>query len=750
MYLTPRSQMNYSYTNPASSAEFTRSFDSPNCQKKHLSLDFDTASTLFLPSTYYGLNTTVSENTTLISSNDRQTSPTNGYEKIELPVMNNLKHTASYSSDNLKKLSVCSLSSAVDSVKPELLEKLDENSKITSMHGANSGFSLLNPIFLLARLRTPQHALQFLAKEKVSIARETTGQYDEFCYSTRGVLAYDSDIFGPLAASCMLLISRGCDESCCSTSSPKSLCTDKSPESSISEYNSSPASTEDPCEKRGLEPDFLCWENDSLTDFVLTEPESFQAVPKAFESYSSPIKIEKSMRMQVRQNPSIQSGAVFQFHSPEGKVSKIKANHIQSLEAALSTEDKSKCKDASIFISGSESTRLTQVTKTLKEICKNSRGNNISDFDSITCVKEQIFDLPLILTPMIYNLMPFITKNYNLTSQNDKYFYKETYFNEIKKQQCDRSPTKCPSMESISRHAIPTGQLSNNIISKRRTKPNLIQNFNNEILVSPNSNTKYSNMENLQQLNKLTADSLAAHQRALDFAAFDAENNAKIYQNNVVSDGYLQFEQENSQPSLSNDSFETSSQELTSLLDEYINDFDFNDDSQDIAFIEAVNAEALANDFDGFYGQEFGLYSTELIGKDFGCKNTGNPRSTGSRRTRSSWDSRFVSHEPILSPITECSEYSYYSQCKSPVQQSPRSFREIKSPGLEQFSCERLIENFESINNFDSLLISRRNLSGENQKSVQNFSNCSHWSSDSEEGSVDSNSPQSYGEFLSF
>ncbi|KAM7208153.1 hypothetical protein V8F20_001433 [Naviculisporaceae sp. PSN 640] len=121
------------------------------------------------------------------------------------------------------------------------------------------------------------------------------------------------------------------------------------------------------------------------------------------------------------------------------------------------------------------------------------------------------------------------------------------------------------------------------------------------------------------------------------------------------------------------DDYESAGQYAT-----YIDDDDFDDD-----VIAEANASALANDSDGFYGQEFGFYSAPLPQPHHGghshqnsTSSTGStnnvplsaenlfqyanggyfgPSGAGLYRSKSG---RVVSREPNLTPITERSEYS--------------------------------------------------------------------------------------------
>ncbi|KAF2204520.1 hypothetical protein GQ43DRAFT_453716 [Delitschia confertaspora ATCC 74209] len=103
-------------------------------------------------------------------------------------------------------------------------------------------------------------------------------------------------------------------------------------------------------------------------------------------------------------------------------------------------------------------------------------------------------------------------------------------------------------------------------------------------------------------------------------------------------------------------------QETTGYPDDFgmssaiVDDYDYSDyDSafEDDPMIAAANAEALANDYEGFYGQEFGFYASgqseaqQAWGGYFGSSGLGrNPSGRNAVR------------EPNLTPITERSEYS--------------------------------------------------------------------------------------------
>ncbi|EFQ30527.1 hypothetical protein CGRA01v4_13425 [Colletotrichum graminicola] len=126
---------------------------------------------------------------------------------------------------------------------------------------------------------------------------------------------------------------------------------------------------------------------------------------------------------------------------------------------------------------------------------------------------------------------------------------------------------------------------------------------------------------------------------------------------------------------------------------EDLNDYDVDYDD----FIAEANASALANDSDGWYGQEFGFYSAPIEGgrhsrdssngsdeKPFEYANGGFFGPSGVSRSKSG---RIVSREPNLTPITERSEYSNRNSIMSlgvpPIGSGPSS---LQSPGLAQLA----------------------------------------------------------------
>ncbi|CAD6441909.1 677aaf9a-d906-4ac9-abca-dcbebbde0d4b-CDS [Sclerotinia trifoliorum] len=216
----------------------------------------------------------------------------------------------------------------------------------------------------------------------------------------------------------------------------------------------------------------------------------------------------------------------------------------------------------------------------------------------------------------------------------------------------------------------------------------------------------------------LTQDKLAEYQASLAAAAFSAAASGKFRRDSTQSIFHIDSDREENQPGLVTDSGHTSSQyeHLSSSYD----DFDYDDALEDDEFIAAANAEALANDQDGFYGQEFGFYShpaassAEYInGGYFG------PRGMdGMIRSQSG---RIASREPNLTPITERSEYSNRNSFMSISHlHAPSGGSPMISPGLAQLM---IAEDYQRASDMslEALLKLRSRAWGGSQASVKSL-----------------------------
>ncbi|KAH8600905.1 hypothetical protein B0O99DRAFT_502572 [Bisporella sp. PMI_857] len=208
----------------------------------------------------------------------------------------------------------------------------------------------------------------------------------------------------------------------------------------------------------------------------------------------------------------------------------------------------------------------------------------------------------------------------------------------------------------------------------------------------------------------LTQDKLAAYQSALAAAAFTAAANGKFRRDSTPS--HQTPSEQGDHPGLVTDSSRTSHQEPFSPTYDYDehDDFDYDDAIEDDDIIAAANAEALAYDAEGFYGQEFGFYSVPAAGEaEYVNGGYFGPRGAdGVIRTQSG---RVASREPNLTPITERSEYSNRNSFMFGMHR-PES---LASPGLAQLINSPDYEGDMSLN---ALLKLRRGAWGGSQASL--------------------------------
>jgi len=174
------------------------------------------------------------------------------------------------------------------------------------------------------------------------------------------------------------------------------------------------------------------------------------------------------------------------------------------------------------------------------------------------------------------------------------------------------------------------------------------------VFTRPSIDRTNSLSQPLQQSHSLTQDTLSAYQSALAAAAYKAAANGRFRRDSSPT---MHFDERDEYPDMIKDISHAASdlsihQPLSADCED---DFDYDDALEDDPIIAEANAEALANDSDGFYGQEFGFYSAPAAGEaQFG--GYFGPR--GSNGTVPSQNGRIVSREPNLTPITERSEYS--------------------------------------------------------------------------------------------
>ncbi|CZR58033.1 uncharacterized protein PAC_07923 [Phialocephala subalpina] len=234
--------------------------------------------------------------------------------------------------------------------------------------------------------------------------------------------------------------------------------------------------------------------------------------------------------------------------------------------------------------------------------------------------------------------------------------------------------------------------------------------FSGGLAPQPSVSEKQTSMS-LPQSHGLTQDSLAAYQSALAQAAFTAAANGKFRRDSIPPP--TPSEQEDTQPGLVPDSSHTSHYEPFSPSYELEDDFDYDDVLEDDPIIAAANAEALANDCDGFYGQEFGFYSAPAAAEaEYANGGYFGPR--GHEGILRSQSGRVASREPNLTPITERSEYSNRNSFMSLL--GPSS---IASPGLAQLtSMLRSPADYDGEMSLDALLKLRSKAWGGSQASL--------------------------------
>ncbi|KAL9598250.1 MAG: hypothetical protein Q9219_004609 [cf. Caloplaca sp. 3 TL-2023] len=115
-------------------------------------------------------------------------------------------------------------------------------------------------------------------------------------------------------------------------------------------------------------------------------------------------------------------------------------------------------------------------------------------------------------------------------------------------------------------------------------------------------------------------------------------------------------------------------------------DLDFDDALADESIIAAANAEALENDDEGFYGQEFGFFARASESGEAEYANGGYFGSRGFEGIGRSHSGRV--NEPSLTPITERSEWSNRNSAISLAMYGyqPPSAGPQPSPGLAQLA----------------------------------------------------------------
>lgn len=189
----------------------------------------------------------------------------------------------------------------------------------------------------------------------------------------------------------------------------------------------------------------------------------------------------------------------------------------------------------------------------------------------------------------------------------------------------------------------------------------------------------------------LSEDNLEAFHSALarvadEAAAGNLQRNASLSENSLGQGSNSQLAE--SHPGLTSDENRLSSQH-SGFDDEVFDDFNYDDDDgfDDDLIIAEANADALENDDEGFYGQEFGFYARSnnenctdepIYGGYFG------PSGAGGLNRSHSGGAGF--REPSLTPITERSEWSTRNSIISLTTHGPTAVQQPPppNPGLSQ------------------------------------------------------------------
>jgi len=191
----------------------------------------------------------------------------------------------------------------------------------------------------------------------------------------------------------------------------------------------------------------------------------------------------------------------------------------------------------------------------------------------------------------------------------------------------------------------------------------------------------------------LTEQNLEVLHNALAFAASEAVNKSRIERNISTIDRSLGQESisqasqtGDSQPGLISDDSRLSQGHPIMTFEDIYDDEAFDDDAYwDDAIVAAANAEALENDDEGFYGQEFGFYADAHGSSGSELTNGGYFGPRGVECITRSHSSRGKFQEPSLTPITERSEWSTRNSMVSlKAHGAAHSNPSVASPGLAQ------------------------------------------------------------------
>ncbi|MCJ1358959.1 MAG: hypothetical protein MMC33_008959 [Icmadophila ericetorum] len=157
----------------------------------------------------------------------------------------------------------------------------------------------------------------------------------------------------------------------------------------------------------------------------------------------------------------------------------------------------------------------------------------------------------------------------------------------------------------------------------------------------------------------LTQDNLTAYHDALAQATMQAAKTGKFARriSDTETEELLPTNEPQRKVTFDENRLEGASTEAPILVFDN-EEFSFDDNIEDDSIIAAANAEALENDEEGFYGQEFGFYARAEKSGTAEYVNGGYFGPVGADGLRRSHSGRADFQEPSLTPITERSEWS--------------------------------------------------------------------------------------------
>ena len=189
---------------------------------------------------------------------------------------------------------------------------------------------------------------------------------------------------------------------------------------------------------------------------------------------------------------------------------------------------------------------------------------------------------------------------------------------------------------------------------------------------------------------ELTHDNLEAYHSALAVAANRAALDGKFDRRTNTDDGTDREQPvEESSPRIvsfdENQRHMSDEKPASRIAPEEDDDYNSDNDLDDDAIIAAANAEALENDDEGFYGQEFGFFAhSNGVGEAQYANGGyfGSPVDDGIKRSHSG---RANGQEPSLTPITERSEWSQRNSMISLALYGGHA-PSVPTPGLAQLA----------------------------------------------------------------